>query len=114
MSTIAPPTNPAPADFLVQVQPGKPATVTADANWTQILATASLVKQDVNAQSAGGDNDVTVSTGDDLWNLQFSSATNGSYFGSALTVDTLLNHAWVEDQFNCLCAYETCIHDASN
>lgn len=115
MSSLgAPPSDPPPAGFLVQIQPDKPATVTTDSHWTQILTTAKFIKQDVGAQSAGGDNDVTISTGDDLWNLQFSSATNGSYFGEALTVDELLNHAWVGDHFNCPCTHKMYIRDASD
>ena len=93
--------TPPPADFLVQTNPTKPATVTTDKNWTSILTTA---KFDVGAATSGGDNDVTVTTGDDFWALQFSSATNGTYFGRPLTVDTLQNHAWVGDAANCLCS----------
>lgn len=80
---------PGPAPFLIS-NPSKPATINPG-TWDQIFTAASFSRSDVSPAGTSKDGDVTVIVGPELWGLQFSSATNATYFGPHPSQDALLN-----------------------
>jgi hypothetical protein len=88
-----------PVQFLDQENAGQPATVTSDTQWTTILQKSGFSK-DVSTQGTGN---VAMKLGDELWDLQFSSVDNKTYFDLDPSLQKPLNPAWMGDELNCWC-----------
>ncbi|KAH7356950.1 hypothetical protein BKA65DRAFT_218397 [Rhexocercosporidium sp. MPI-PUGE-AT-0058] len=73
----------------------KDGKIATDGDWPEILKKANL--EDITSQSTEGANDITV-TGDDVWELKFSSGANVTYFKSSFEPEK--GSAWVGDEFD--------------
>ncbi|KAG4435922.1 hypothetical protein IFR05_008579, partial [Cadophora sp. M221] len=69
--------------------------IAAVGDWPEILRKANV--QDIKSQSTDGDDDVTV-TGDDIWELEFSSEANATYFKDGFEPEK--GSAWVGDDLD--------------
>lgn len=97
----------ASAFFLVAEQ-GAPATVASSGDWQTILANENLKAVDVPEGKTSEDVSITITSAAlpiiKTLNPTFSSSQNAASFGSSaqLTVNPLLNTAWLGDPSNCL------------
>ncbi|KAK0117087.1 hypothetical protein ONS96_012925 [Cadophora gregata f. sp. sojae] len=73
----------------------KDGKLASDGDWPEILRRANL--EDLNPQSTGSPDDVTV-TGEQVWELEFSSKANATYFKTPLVAEK--GSAWVGDEFD--------------
>lgn len=75
------------------LEAGKLAT---DGDWPKILKLANI--ENVKSQTTDSENEVTV-TGDDLWELEFSSKSNVAVFETPRVATK--GYAWVGDELDC-------------
>ncbi|PVH83680.1 hypothetical protein DL98DRAFT_528973 [Cadophora sp. DSE1049] len=75
----------------------KDGKIASDGDWPEILKKANL--EDLKPQSTGGSADDITVTGDDIWELEFSSEANVTYFKTPLVAEK--GSAWVGDELDC-------------
>ncbi|KAH7407444.1 hypothetical protein BKA64DRAFT_417254 [Cadophora sp. MPI-SDFR-AT-0126] len=74
----------------------KDGKIASDGDWPEILKKANL--EDLKPQSTGGSADDITVTGDDIWELEFSSKANVTYFKTPLVAEK--GSAWVGDELD--------------
>ncbi|KAH8654008.1 hypothetical protein BGZ60DRAFT_159118 [Tricladium varicosporioides] len=80
-----------PNGFLVLVSGTTEAKVATAGPWQQIIQAANI-----SVDPSSNDTDVLI-TANNLWKLQFSSASNAQYFNNVPSSTTISNHAWQGD-----------------
>jgi hypothetical protein len=93
-----------PTHFLIP-NPPNPAKVDQTGDWHTIIGVEKLTETDDSTEPSEGaaplqDANVSFTSGN-FWGLNFTSEANLAYFVTRLSVDTLLNTAWIGDGLDC-------------